>query len=152
MQRGRCSALNGMSLSHPSVKVQGSMWKGGKKNSNSQRWTILWNSIFQTAEERACMNSQRWWQQVQDFKQAQGWQKTQHKRGGAGTVLAKKLLKINSLWARKVSFLRWSDTGCINHSPGQAPCSGVDGEHNDTLWFYDFFSLIFKRDNTKMGG
>lgn len=55
-----------------------------------------------------------------------------------------------------VSFLRWSYTGHISHTPRQAPCSGVVSNTNCNPWFGLFFNNLvwlfsFKNENMKLG-
>lgn len=60
--------------------------------------------------------------------------KSQHGEGEVNTrhkipALMKKLFATDTWWERENQFSTTSDTGYINHTPGQAPYSGIAGQH-----------------------
>lgn len=52
---------------------------------------------------------------------------------------------------RKLSFLQRSNTGYLNHTPGQDPRSGAVGKNKSNLVFFSgFFVFVFFRERTNM--
>lgn len=59
-------------------------------------------------------------------------------------TVAKKLFPVDSCWETEMSFLGWSDTGDIKHTPAQASCSGMFCQHKpDSMLLAISFPVTF---------
>lgn len=88
--------------------------------------------IYNSADEH--MNSQRLRAMPKGCTRSS--QIKSQQRGWEVSPLNNKQLEVDSFWEQKISFLQGRRTEFINHTAGQAPCSGVVGQHKIEL--HDF--------------
>lgn len=99
------------------------------------------------------MNSQRLWQHIQIQSQARQITSMEKENWAQSPTHNQEAICTDDFWERKTNFLQWYEPWHINHSLGQASCSGVVWPTQSGLHVFSLFVFVifFERTISQVG-